>query len=60
MHECKNCGAELVYQSEVAAPGSGQDWQCPECGIGYCVRGNSIIEWEDIDYMDNDYSHLEM
>ena len=59
-YECDSDGGNLCYESEVAAPGSGQTWRCPECGTAYCVKGNSVTKWDEVGREEEyDYSSLD-
>lgn len=42
-----SCGIRLVYQGDIAAPGSGQSWKCPNCDAAYRKLGTTLVRLID-------------
>jgi len=47
--KCPNCGFDLEYESEIAAPGYGQSWSCSKCGNDFHKSGKYLVNWKDVD-----------
>lgn len=45
---CITCGAELVYDCALGAPGYGHSWKCPKCGETHWVHGITIQRFRDV------------
>ena len=48
MH-CPNCKTKLIYESQVTAPGYGQNWTCPNCNSNFHKVGEDLTNWKDVD-----------
>ena len=47
---CKECGAAaLDYVADLAAPGVGSTWECPECEARYHKRGRYFTLMSDVE-----------
>lgn len=45
---CTFCGAYLVYEADIAAPGHGQSWICSACKCSFLVRRGIPTPWSDV------------
>ena len=49
MFICDNCKTELIYKAEVATPGYGRTYTCPNCNEIYLKIGEYIRNWKYIE-----------
>ena len=47
---CPECSAELNYDGEIAAPGYGQSWSCPNCKNEFHKVGTTLTNWKNVDH----------
>jgi predicted RNA-binding Zn-ribbon protein involved in translation (DUF1610 family) len=47
--ECPVCGNELIYSGDLAAPGYGQNYFCPECKNEYWFCQGRLTNWKHVD-----------